>query len=176
LAPVGAGCELGRREPVEARVRPVGVVVDPPFLDDLTSFVEICEQVFVQAFVAQPAVEAFNKTVLHRLAGRDVVPLDPELFLPSQHGVRGELGAIVADDHAWAAPSSVHLPLRIVCLLAGEQNPNLKSGAFQGSRSTHLQLNKFFSFNQHNIARNACCGNTHRDTHHTGGRRPYWPC
>jgi hypothetical protein len=25
--------------------------------------------------------------------------------------------------------------LRIVCLLAGEQNPNLKSGAFQGSRS-----------------------------------------
>src|SRR6266436_9457024 len=31
--------------------------------------------------------------------------------------------------------SSVNLPLRIVCLLSGEQNPNLKPGAFQGSRS-----------------------------------------
>src|ERR1700755_349819 len=31
--------------------------------------------------------------------------------------------------------SSVNLLLRIVRLLGGEQNPNLKSGAFQGSRS-----------------------------------------
>src|ERR1700761_3611988 len=31
--------------------------------------------------------------------------------------------------------SSVNLPLRIVRLLSGEQNPNSKPGAFQGSRS-----------------------------------------
>src|ERR1700759_4683385 len=31
--------------------------------------------------------------------------------------------------------SSVNLLLRIVRLLSGEQKPNLKSGAFQGSRS-----------------------------------------
>jgi hypothetical protein len=31
--------------------------------------------------------------------------------------------------------SSVNLLLRIVCLLGGEQNPNSKPGAFQGSRS-----------------------------------------
>jgi hypothetical protein len=31
--------------------------------------------------------------------------------------------------------SSVNLPLRIVRLLGGEQNPNSKPGAFQGSRS-----------------------------------------
>src|ERR1700745_4063516 len=31
--------------------------------------------------------------------------------------------------------SSVNLLLRIVRLLGGEQNPNLKSGAFEGSRS-----------------------------------------
>jgi hypothetical protein len=29
--------------------------------------------VFVEALVAQAAVEAFDKTILHRLAGRDVV-------------------------------------------------------------------------------------------------------
>src|ERR1700761_288160 len=34
--------------------------------------------------------------------------------------------------------SSVNLPLRIIRLLGGEQNPNLKPGAFQGSRSDRL--------------------------------------
>src|SRR5580692_538322 len=41
--------------------------------------------------------------------------------------------------------SSVNLPLRIVCLLAGEQNPNLKSGAFQGSRSQGVSKMKRFT-------------------------------
>jgi hypothetical protein len=31
------------------------------------------------------------------------VPFDLVFFLPSQYGVRGELGAVVADDHAGAA-------------------------------------------------------------------------
>src|SRR5882724_3584112 len=55
-----------------------------PFLDDLASLVEICEQVLVETLVAQAAVEAFDKAVLRRLAGRDAVPLDPELLLPGQ--------------------------------------------------------------------------------------------
>src|ERR1700722_20197876 len=38
--------------------------------------------------------------------------------------------------------SSVNLPLRIVCLLAGEQNPNSKSRAFQGSRSGRLRAHQ----------------------------------
>jgi hypothetical protein len=38
-------------------MRPFGVVVDPPFLDDLAGFVEVAEQVFVEALVAQPAVD-----------------------------------------------------------------------------------------------------------------------
>jgi hypothetical protein len=64
LALFGAGCELGWCEPVEARVRPVGVVVDPPFLDDLAGLAEVGEQVLIEALVAQPTVEAFDKTIL----------------------------------------------------------------------------------------------------------------
>ena len=40
----------------------------------------------------------FDKGVLHRLAGRDVVPLDLVVVGPPQDGVRGQLGAVVADD------------------------------------------------------------------------------
>jgi hypothetical protein len=75
----GACCELSWCEPVEARVRSVGVVVDPPFFDDLTRLLEVDEQVLVEALVAQPAVEALDESILHRFARRDVVPLDATL-------------------------------------------------------------------------------------------------
>ena len=83
----GACCELGWCEPVEARVRSVGVVVDPPFFDDLARLVEVGEQVLVEALVAQSAVEALDEPILHRFAGCDVVPLDATLLLPRQDGV-----------------------------------------------------------------------------------------
>lgn len=98
----GAGCELGWCEPVEARVWPVGVVVDPPCFDDLAYLDEVGEQGFVQAFVSKLAVEALDEAILHRLARRDVMPFDAALLLPGQDGIRRELGAVVADDHARA--------------------------------------------------------------------------
>ena len=47
-----------------------------------------------------------TEAVLHRLARRDEVPVDAVCsFAPGEHGVRGELGAVVGDDHArLAAP------------------------------------------------------------------------
>ena len=54
---IGACCELSRCEPVKARVGSIGVVVDPPCFDDLPRFVEIAEQVLVEASVPQTAVE-----------------------------------------------------------------------------------------------------------------------
>ena len=68
-------------------MRSVGVVVDPPFFDDLLCLSEIAEQVLVEAFVAQPAVEALDEAILHRFAGCDVVPFDVMLLLPAQDGV-----------------------------------------------------------------------------------------
>ena len=75
-------------------MRSVGVVVDPPCFDDPAGLVEVAEQVLVEAFVAQSAVEALDEAILHRFARRDVVPFDAALLLPSQDGVRRELGAV----------------------------------------------------------------------------------
>jgi hypothetical protein len=61
--------------------------------------------VFVEAFVAQPADQALDETILHGLAGGDVVPGHAVLLLPGEDRVRGQLGAIVADDlHRPIAP------------------------------------------------------------------------
>ena len=117
-------------------MRSVGVVVDPPFLDDLASLVEIGEQVLVQAFVTQAAVKAFDKTVLHRLAGRDVVPLDPAFLLPGQNGIRGELGAVVAHDHAWATPAFDDVAKFAHHTQGGERGIDDQAQAFPGGRSS----------------------------------------
>ena len=81
---IGACCELGWCEPVKARVRSVGVVVDPPFFDDLTRVLESIKQMLVEALIPQTAVEAFDKAILHRFTRRDVVPFDATLLLPKR--------------------------------------------------------------------------------------------
>jgi len=55
-------CELGRCEPVEARVRSAGVVLNPPIFNDRPCLVEIAEHVFAESLVAQAAVEALDKS------------------------------------------------------------------------------------------------------------------
>ena len=42
---------------------------------------------FIEALVAQAAVEAFDEAILHRFARCDVVPFDATLLLPGQDGV-----------------------------------------------------------------------------------------
>ena len=74
-----------------------------------------------KAFIAQPADEALHEAVLHRLARRDVVPLDLSLLLPGQDGVRGQLGAVVGDDHAGIAAALGDLVELAADPLAGER-------------------------------------------------------
>ncbi len=55
---------------------PLGIVVEPPSLDDPTGVIEIEEPVLVEALVAKAAVEGLNEGVLARLAGLDEGQLD----------------------------------------------------------------------------------------------------
>ena len=66
---IWACCELSWCEPVEARVRSVGVVVDPPCFDDLPRFVEIAEQVLVEALVTQAPLKLSMKPFCIGLPG-----------------------------------------------------------------------------------------------------------
>src|SRR4029077_12945637 len=47
--------------------------------------------------------EALHEAVLLRLARRDVVPFDAVVLGPLEHGISGELGSVVGDDHLWLA-------------------------------------------------------------------------
>lgn len=80
-------------------MRADGIVIDPPGFDNAASLAETVEQVLVETFVPQPAIERFHKRILRRLSGRNVVPFDPGLLDPFQDCVTGQLRAVVRDDH-----------------------------------------------------------------------------
>ena len=71
-----------------------GVIVGPPGVDDRPSVGDVTEQMLIEAFVAEPAVEALDEPVLLRLAWCDIVPQHRSLLLPGQDRVRRHLGAI----------------------------------------------------------------------------------
>jgi len=55
---------------------PDGIVVDTPSLDDPARLGKREEGVLIEAFIAQPSVEALDEGILDRLARCDVVPFD----------------------------------------------------------------------------------------------------
>jgi hypothetical protein len=61
------------------------------------------EQALVEKLVAHAPVETLAEAILHRLSSRNEMPDDPVVLRPGEHGVRGELGPIVRDDHAGLA-------------------------------------------------------------------------
>lgn len=77
----------------------VGVIVEAPSFDDLPGRWQAVEQVFVETLIADPAVEAFDKGILGRLARRDVVPFNAAVLLPRENGARRQLRAVVAHHH-----------------------------------------------------------------------------
>ena len=82
-----------------------GVVVSDPGADQFAGMGQVAEQGLVQKLVAQPAVEAFHKAVLHRLSGGDVVPLDMLVLRPFENGMTCNFCPVVTDDSLGFAAS-----------------------------------------------------------------------
>lgn len=79
-------------------MRPDVVVVVAPEGQLAAGISQAVEDLFVQAFIPQTAVEGLDVAILLRLARIDVMPLDLVVVRPLQDGLAGELGAIVRDD------------------------------------------------------------------------------
>jgi len=84
------------------------VVVVPPSLDDGPSIVDRGEPVLVEAFVAEPPVEALHVAVLVRLSRLNEVQSGSVLFGPDLESAARELRPVVADDRFWPAATLAH--------------------------------------------------------------------
>jgi len=75
------------------------IVVFLPVSQNLSGMAEGGEQRFFEAFIPQPTVEAFDKSVLLRFPRGNVVPLDLHLIGLFQDGMGCKLRITVADNH-----------------------------------------------------------------------------
>lgn len=103
-----------------------GIAIGPPGFDNAGRLTETVEQVHVETFVPQPAIERFHKRILRRLYGCNVVPFDAGLLHPYQDRVTGLLRAVVGDDHledARAGRSDGRGPGRRGCPTAKHRQP-----------------------------------------------------
>ena len=76
------GRELLGRQVTQARMGAFPIVLDAPRFDLVPRIVERNENVFIQAFVAQPCIEALDVRVLNRLARFDELQLYAMLIGP----------------------------------------------------------------------------------------------
>src|SRR5664280_477313 len=79
-------------------MRPQAVVEPPPARDDDLRLLERVEELTVQQFVTQLAVERFDVAVLPGAAGLDEQGGDPEVTEPFAHRLGDELRAVVGAD------------------------------------------------------------------------------
>jgi len=77
-------------------MRPDVVVIVAPQGQLSAGIGQAVEDLLVQAFVAQAAIEGLDVAVLLRLAGIDVMPFDAVLVGPLQDRLAGELGSVVS--------------------------------------------------------------------------------
>jgi len=80
---------------IQRTVGPVLVVIDPPVLDDPFSLGQCGEPVQIQAFLAETAIEAFDVSILGRLAGVDEIELHAVIIGPSIQSPAPELRAVI---------------------------------------------------------------------------------
>lgn len=71
------GCQIPN-----STVRPLLVVFPPPRFDDKLRFLQGQKPMFVEAFIAKPAVEALDKRILYRLPRLNEVQMDAVLSRP----------------------------------------------------------------------------------------------
>src|SRR6202051_1692716 len=105
-----ARCKFLRCQVAQSAVRAPRVVSDPPAFDGLPRIVQSEEPVFVEALLAELAMEAFDVPVLHRPSWCDEVQCDLVLICPLVQSLRGELRAVINDNPYWHAamlPESV---------------------------------------------------------------------
>ena len=63
---------------------------------------------FVEALVAKLTIEALDEAVLHRFAGRDIVPCNTALILPFQDRPTGQFAAVAIGSRTSGAPLATH--------------------------------------------------------------------
>ncbi|HXT17002.1 MAG TPA: hypothetical protein VN706_15280 [Gemmatimonadaceae bacterium] len=109
-------------------MRPSFVVLDAPRFDGALRIGQVHERALVEAFIAESAIEAFDVTVLARLAWANEVERDAAVVRPLVERLSRELRAIFADDGAGSGVMRARSSSSWITRGAGSEPPEVSSG------------------------------------------------
>ena len=89
--------------PPKCAVGTVAIIILAPLLDETPGFCQGNENILVQAFIAEPSVETFHKTVICGVSGPAMRQANAMFLRPCIQGVTCKLRAIVRKKPAWQA-------------------------------------------------------------------------
>ena len=89
--------------PPKCAVGTVAIIILAPLLDETPGFCQGNENILVQAFIAEPSVETFHKTVICGFSGPTMRQANAMFLRPFIQGVPCKLRAIVRKKPAWQA-------------------------------------------------------------------------
>ena len=92
-----------RALPAQSAVGTVAIIILAPLLDETPGFCQGNENILVQAFIAEPSVETFHKTVICGVSGPTMRQANAMFLRPFIQGVACKLRAIVRKKPAWQA-------------------------------------------------------------------------
>ncbi len=91
---VEIGCEGSADQPADSGVGPRSIVARSLIAQVRSELAYSREQRFIEKLIAQATVEALDKSVLHGLAGRYILPLDLCCVRSDEDGIRGDMTAV----------------------------------------------------------------------------------
>ena len=110
---MAAGGELRRGLVVQGTMRPVVVVIKPPAIDDPPGVFQTEEQLAIQQFVPETAVEALDVAVFPRAALGDKQRLHVGSVQPSSHRAGDKLGTVIAPQMLRGAADGEQAPQHV---------------------------------------------------------------
>jgi len=87
--------EFGGRQPAEAVVRYLGVVIGQPPTRLFAHFSEVAEDLHIQHATSEAAIEAFDEAALHRPSWLDEIQRDVLALGPFRQRKGDEFGVVV---------------------------------------------------------------------------------
>ena len=87
----------------QVRCGTVAIIILAPLLDETPGFCQGNENILVQAFIAEPSVETFHKTVICGVSGPTMRQANAMFLRPFIQGMPCKLRAIVRKKPAWQA-------------------------------------------------------------------------
>lgn len=132
-------CKRGRSHVVQAAVRTVVIIIHPPAIRNISQLIDVQEELSIEQFISESAVERLDIAVFPGTARSDVQGLHTRFLQPFLHGLRHKFRAIITADVSRAASDGEEVTQQFNDIVASEASGHIQGQAFTREFVNHNQ-------------------------------------